>query len=592
MKDFDKIKALGMIEGYRHDVRRIHAHVEELPLWNPAAGLLKECREVLRRMEGLKDRFDRKLIITIIGPGGAGKSTLMNALGGKDNLSAAGIRRPTTEKTIVLSKESQDADDLKSKLGANNVQVITDPGNRLLEHCLLLDTPDTDSTAREDHIPIVRAAIDHTDVLLCVFNAENPKTRDHVDFFSAYIPYFQGSALIGILNKCDRLDEAELRQAILPEFERHIQTAWQRPLESVFCVSARRHLRQPGWAPNAHPRHDFDQFEELAQVVADYCSRSEHGPQSRVKNARHLHNFIQGEVDAALEKYEHHLHEAREQAIGADQNAIGKAFEKISENGNSQGLGVNVLLYQRLATQWFGPIGWMIAIWARILILGTGIMAMIRFGNPIRQVKGVMSSMRHFKDTRSEMTDVRQNDRVNAGMQAYRVAVLKNWPAIAEKFVQGGFQAHVRQVEQIIPQQQDLSETLSDMWQQALNEALERKARVFSHFALQIIFNVPILALLGHIGWLTTRHYVMGDYLSYNFFLHAFLTAAIVLFLSFFLLQGCLRLFSGPQNIVRRAFRNIQKQMDPLLNLSDSPLFKQLEMVLALGRNRNSDRQD
>jgi hypothetical protein len=234
----------------------------------------------------------------------------------------------------------------------------------------------------------------------------------------------------------------------------------------------------------------------------------------------------------------------------------------------------------------------MIAIWARLLILGTGLMTMFRFGNPIRQAMGVMSSMRHFKDPQTDIADVRQNDRVNAGMQAYRIAVLNYWPAIAEKFVKGGFQTHVRQVEQIIPQPQDLSETLTGMWRQALNEALEKKARLFSHFALQIVFNVPILGLLLHIGWLTTTHYVVGDYLSYDFFLHAFLTAAIVLFLSFFLFQGCLRMFSGPENIMRQAFRNIQKQIDPLLHLSGSPLFRQLELVLALGRHRNSDKQD
>ena len=207
MKESDKIKALGLIEGYTHEVERIHAHLEDLLLWEPAAGLKKECQEVLLRMDGLKTRFDRKLVVTIIGPGGAGKSTLMNAIGGKDNLSASGNRRPTTENTVLLCKDPQDADDLKNELGDNNLQVITDPNNPFLEHCILLDTPDTDSTARENHIPLVRAAIKNADVLLCIFNAENPKTRDHVDFFSEYIHYFQGNALIGILNKCDRIDE-------------------------------------------------------------------------------------------------------------------------------------------------------------------------------------------------------------------------------------------------------------------------------------------------------------------------------------------------------------------------------------------------
>ena len=133
----------------------------------------------------------------------------------------------------------------------------------------------------------------------------------------------------------------------------------------------------------------------------------------------------------------------------------------------------------------------MIAIWARILIFGTGLMAMFRFGNPIRQVLGVISSMRHFKDAQVNIADVEKNERVSAAMQAYRVAVLQSWPDIAEKLVQGGFQTSVRRVEQIIPQQQDLYAMLTELWQQALNATLDRKSRTFSNFALQIVFNLP-----------------------------------------------------------------------------------------------------
>ena len=592
MKESDKIKALGKIENYKHEVEQINEALNDLPAWGPAAGLKKECREVLKRMSGLRTRFDRKLVIAIIGPGGAGKSTLMNALAGKDNLSASGSQRPTTENTVLLCKDKKDAGDLVSQFDIDSLQIVTDPDNQLLEFCMLLDTPDTDSTARGNHIPIVETAVKNADVLLCVFNAENPKTRDHVDFYSKYIQYFHGSAIIGILNKCDRLEEAELRRAILPEFEQYIADAWDRPLSSVFCISARRHLQHPGWDENAGPRHDFDQFEALMHAISQTVTHPSQSPGKRVENARHLRNFIANEVQAAKEEHVHHLRKAREQAINFDQSALEKAFAAIREDNNGQGAGVNVLLYQRLANQWVGPMGWLIAIWARILIFGTGLMAMFRFGNPIRQVLGVISSIRHFKDTQVNIGDAERNEGVGAAMRAYRVSVLQSWPDIAEKLIQGGFQTRVRRAEDIIPQPQDLSATLNDVWQQALNTTLDQKAHIFSNFLLQILFNLPILILLGHVGWLTSRHYFAGDYLGSDFFLHAFITAAIVLFLSFFLFQGILRLFSGPERVLRRTFKQVLQEIDPLLMLSKNPLLRELEMVLELGMDRTGKELD
>ena len=209
-------------------------------------------------------------------------------------------------------------------------------------------------------------------------------------------------------------------------------------------------------------------------------------------------------------------------------------------------------------------------------------MALFRFGNPIRQVWGILSSLRHFKDAQVNIEDAKQNERVGKAMQAYRITVLQRWPDIAEMMVRGGFRPGVRRLEEIIPRQQDLDTALVEMWQQALNATLDRKSRTFSNFALQVFFNLPILGLLGHIGWLTSKHYFMGDYLSADFFLHAFITAAIVLFLSFFLFQASLRLFSSPENIVRQSFRNIQQEIDPLLQLSENPLFRQLALVMEL----------
>jgi hypothetical protein len=73
-----------------------------------------------------------------------------------------------------------------------------------------------------------------------------------------------------------------------------------------------------------------------------------------------------------------------------------------------------------------------------------------------------------------------------------------------------------------------------------------------------LLLNLPAIALMGYVGWLTAWGFFSGHYLSSDFFLHAVLTIAIVLLLSFFLLQGIVRLAVGKDRIQRRAFAAMQ----------------------------------
>jgi len=74
----------------------------------------------------------------------------------------------------------------------------------LLEHVLIIDTPDTDSMAYQKHGPLVRDAIGRSDMLICVFDSENPKRKDHVDFLAPFVHRFNGESLVVVINKCDR----------------------------------------------------------------------------------------------------------------------------------------------------------------------------------------------------------------------------------------------------------------------------------------------------------------------------------------------------------------------------------------------------
>ena len=576
----ERIQALGQIAICRDEVQRIATLLEAVPLWRPGKALKKECREIVGLMDDHEGRIDRKLMVAIIGPGGSGKSTLVNALAGIDGLSDAGTRRPTTTEVVLVCGSPMDADFIDTQFNPGDLQVIAEPDAYQVSHLLLVDTPDIDSTQQAAHRPLVKKVIGMADILLCVFNSENPKTRDQVDFFHPYVQRFNGESLIGILNKCDRVDERELKEVILPDFKQHITKAWDQPLTSLFCLSARRHQKKPNWDVNAGPKHDFDQYGDLEDLLTRTYSLPGYRTDRRLKNVQQLRQFIQSEVQGTIQQRKTHLQSASSRMHAVENAALNGAFETLKNEGTGHVLGVNVLLYQKLAQQWFGPVGWLIALWARILIFGTGLMALFRFGNPVRQIMGVFSSLRHFKEVEASLAAGEKVDHLGAAMRKYRVAILKEWPEIAELLVKGGFEESVRQPETGISHQHELNETLSAMWQETLGLSIEKTARHFSGLWLQLLFNIPTIGMLGHISWLTVKHYFAEDYLTTDFFIHAFLTAGIVMLLSFFLFQACLRMLSGPQPIIARAFKRINLQMEPLQRMSMGPVFNQLDRLL------------
>jgi len=578
----ESIKALGRIESFKNDIRMLQDTIDRATLWRPGVSLRKQCDEILRMITHLEERFDRKLVVTLIGPSGSGKSTMLNALAGVDDLSDVGRTRPTTNNIIVFGQERGDADQFIKQLGRESVERRSSHLAASLENVVLIDTPDTDSTEMERHIPLLREAIALSDVLICVFDSENPKRRDHVDFLAPYVRMFAGDALVVVINKCDRQDKNELEEKIVPEFIGFIKSAWQRPIQTVLCVSARRHLKDPMWDETAPPKHDFDQFEELKQLIFGTFNRPGYIVDKRLERVRNLKDYVFAEANSEVANDLERLKRARENIRAAERKAIEDALSTFKTTDSRHMVGVNVMLYQRLAHKWLGPVGWMIAIWARILIFGTGIVSMVRFGNPIRQIMGMVSSLRHFKESRAAIDETGREGWFSAALRDYQLSILQDWPDIAESLVKSRFEPSVRRIEDILPEKEALSMNLGALWNDSLDITIERASQTLSRFILQLIFNIPVIGILGHVGWITVRDYFHRNFLSSDFFLHSFLTIAISLFLSFFIFQGCVRLVAGSDRLMRKTFERIKQQVDRFRPISMNPIGEQIDAVLAL----------
>jgi len=351
-------------------------------------------------------------------------------------------------------------------------------------------------------------------------------------------------------------------------------------LDDVLCVSARSHLKNPAWSQSARPRHAFDQFDRLRQAVFGDVGAAGRAVDRRIKNAETLRGYLKSEITAQTEKDRQAVVEAAAALENTEKQALAHAVAALRQSDDRQAIGVNVLVYQRLAQQWLGPVGWLVAVWARILVYGTGIAALLRFGSPLRQVWGMVSTLRHARDSREAVAESTREERVTGALRAFRNTVAHQWPDIAERLVAARFDPSVRRTALLVPDDERLNQELSALWSDALHLAIDGASKRLSGMFLQLLFNLPVIAVLAYAGWLTARDFLSGNYLGTEFFLHAFITVAVVLFLSFFLLQAIIRMAAGAGRLTERAFRGMTSAIEQARPLAASPVASQIRCFL------------
>ncbi len=565
------LQAAGRIQTVRRDVHQLREALAEVPLWRPAAGLEQQCTRALEIIDALAERLDYKLVVTFIGPCGSGKSTLLNALAGVDELSATGTERPTTRNLVVLSRDPDDAGQLRQRLGGEEVVLRSSPAAAALEHVILIDTPDTDSTEQQRHLALLQQAIGLSDILICVFNAENPKTRDHADVLAPFVAMFDGQSLVAVLNRCDRLDETELREVIRPEFEQYLADAWPRCVERVLCVSARSHLRRPAWDSQAPPRHGFDQFAALRDLVFGTYNRPGFAADRRVRNAEALRDYLWRQAREAVIAVGPQLEKARRDIQSLHRQAFSDALEVLASRQSGLPAGTSALLYQQLSQRWSGPVGWLVAGWSRLLHFGGGLGHLLR---PAQLVG------RMLRPSAAGEPMLPETAGAESAFERYRLTLLKQWPTVAETLVTAGFDPAVRQSGALVREGESVGRDLALTWNTALAAETQHAARAMSGGVVQLLFNLPVLAVLAYTGWLTVNGFFDGHYLNAGFFLHATVATGVVLFLSFFLLQGALRLLARPERVLKKTLEAARRHLAGLSPATAAPLEEQVAVLL------------
>src|SRR5947209_2192983 len=121
------------------------------------------------------------LIVVLLGPTGAGKSTLMNTLA-RAPISRTGVLRPTTREAVLLATDADAEALLRSALGGvPEGRLVRAPAAAARAGLALVDAPDLDSIERANRV-VADALVEAADLGIFVTTATRYAAKVPFDF--------------------------------------------------------------------------------------------------------------------------------------------------------------------------------------------------------------------------------------------------------------------------------------------------------------------------------------------------------------------------------------------------------------------------
>jgi hypothetical protein len=157
--------------------------------------------------------LDAPLVVLLLGPTGAGKSSLFNTIAGRA-ASPTGVLRPTTRTAIVLA-HPDDVDALRegtlARLDPQRMRIETDPG--IAQGLALVDAPDIDSVEHANR-DIADRLVEAAD--LCLFVTTATRYADRVPWLVLGRVRERGLPLVVVVNRlpADPDDRSEVLQDV------------------------------------------------------------------------------------------------------------------------------------------------------------------------------------------------------------------------------------------------------------------------------------------------------------------------------------------------------------------------------------------
>ena len=476
-----------------------------------ACGLpaLADARPLLERLASDYARTralaERPLRIALVGSTGAGKSTLLNALAGTV-LAREGVDRPTSSEPVAYAPADAELGTL-GEVVPRVVRYMAEAGSAWSGQ-VFVDTPDLNSVARANAEQAL-AVLDQVDAALVVFHRGSVAEARPTE---ALRPFARRRALLGVVNFADQLG-AEARQTLRDQVGRVLQAelGLAEP-PPVFVVSALK-------ARLGEPLDD-----DWQGLVHSLRSLAEAGvaTELRRRNAEALLGQIRARISDALrttEEAQGEVRKALEAGLAECRTPLGEDF-RVRLGGAGGFLRQSVR--RQAAGRLTGPIGWGL----RLSGWGSGGLAGAALASQASLPAGLLVAA-----TGAVLDEVQSRGRQAAAERVVATAdgVLDSLarqalaPARAVA-AERGLPAAVTGLPEHPAWLARLAGARSLAWREVTGPMLDGAVQAWWRWArllLVPLVQLPLLGLVGHVGYRVARAYWEGQWLPGGYFLNA-----------------------------------------------------------------------
>ena len=533
--------------------RRVLQLKDELlacPHWPLAKDLSAALDETVSDIDALEEKLDTKAIIAVVGGSGTGKSSLVNALCGRRGVVKAGVDRPTTRKAVAVVRSVGDADAIMRSLDSNDLDVAPVPETGL-RGAILVDSPDTDSGECESYSGVLDKVLNHADVLVCVFEALNPKRKDNLDRLAHFVAKFPDKHIVIVLNRSDSIDPRKLREDVVPNFMAHLEQCWPGSFKHVFCTAT------PPEGSAALPAgfvNDLDALRGFLESVAGTTFFDE-----RIARAEFLRSNAEKVICETIRKQGDW--ESLANDIGQFNADISRMISERYSNeeladGSKESADTSLLC--AVAPRWWGPVGFYLGLSRRFRHFVETPFRIYDLIPPVALIRRMKS---FFAKDEPDEPSTGGNDAPRGReieISDVEADIIPKYADLAYKMVgRFGMDAGLRDHKSVL-NLSALSGALHGAWKTARNAEITESAARCSGWVFQLVLNLLFIVPACYIAAITAWEFWSKNYLPTDFFRHG----AILLFLIWLALSWIvqLRLNKAARDLPMRTAKRFAEQ--------------------------------